>query len=255
MLLFIRELHTFTVNVFNLFISPLSLGNLRGRTTVAFNTVFCAAEEATGRLQSTLVVNVDWHVTSVILLAVCNSGQNAVFTVSHFIFNFWLGRLIVPCCQDSRASLPKGCGALEPAVFSWGCCDVLACVAGSAQHNPLPSKKHTRTFTLLSEEESDLACLLAGVTGSRQVKSSFCHFSGEGLSPGFCLIPSCSLKSVFFCLWTLALLLLIQDVKFCANADDLCGWNSPMIKSCSVKMNLTVSFRSCDGENDWVSRF
>ena len=55
---------------------------------MAFNAVLCAAEEATGRLQGTLVVNVDWYVTSVILIAVCNSGQNAIFTVSHFIFNF-----------------------------------------------------------------------------------------------------------------------------------------------------------------------
>lgn len=216
---------------------------------------FCAAEEATGRLQGTLVVNVDWHVTSVILLAVCNSGQNVIFIVSHFIFNFWLGRLIILCCQDSPGKFTKeGVGhcslqfSAEAAVMSW--------LAWQTLHNTtFPLQKYTHTFVLLSEEESDLACLLAGITGSRQVKSSPYLFSGEGFSPGFCLIPSCSLKSVFFCFWTLALLWLIQDVKFCTNADDLCRWNSPMIKSCFVKMNLMVSFRSCDGENDWVSRF
>ena len=57
MLPFIRELHTFYCKRL-LFISSFNLGNLRG-STVAFNAVFCAAEEATGRLQGTLVVNVD----------------------------------------------------------------------------------------------------------------------------------------------------------------------------------------------------
>lgn len=173
-------------------------------------------------------------------------SECSIYRITHY-FQLLIGEINHPLLSGFLGKFTRGMWGTVPCSFQlrllWcpGLCGRLHTALP-----PPPKNAHAHTFTLLSEEESDLACLLAGVTGSRQVTLSPCCFSGEGLSSGFCLIPSCSLKSVFFCFWTLALLLLIQDVKFCANADDLCGWNSPMIKSCFMKMNLIVSFRSCD---------
>lgn len=188
-LLFITEPHTFTVNISCLF-TPQSWQPDRKNHCGFQHCLLCCQR---GHRQVTEYVSCKCWLTC----DVCHSfscmqfwSECSIYRITLY-FQLLIGEINHTLLSGFPGKFTRGCGALEPAVFSWGGCDVLACVAGSIQHNPLLPKKHMHTFTLLSEEESDLACLLTGVTGSRQVKSSFCHFSGEGLSPGFCLIPSC----------------------------------------------------------------
>ncbi|KAB0405827.1 hypothetical protein E2I00_016924, partial [Balaenoptera physalus] len=66
------------------------------------------------------------------------------------------------------------------------------------------------------------------------------HTPSSGFPRKFTLHPAEG--SMFFCLWPLALLLLIQDVKFCAVTDGLYGRSSPMTKPMFCEVNVMVVF-------------